>query len=71
MTRAHANAFHLICGKKKPHDGTHHAALKLSLITCFDFCLFTSYFWLSYASPIVASVGSSIADVTAKPLSAW
>jgi hypothetical protein len=33
------------------------------------------YFFLltfrRYTSPIVASVGSSIADVTANPLSAW
>jgi hypothetical protein len=64
MTRAHANAFHLST-KKEPHDGTHHAALKT-----------TSYIkpqtsnLKHQASPIVASVGSSIADVTANPLSA-
>ena len=42
---------------KEPHDGTHHAALKMASI--------------SYTRPSVASVGSSIADVIANPLSAW
>src|SRR5437870_7215526 len=42
---------------KEPHGGTHHAALKMASI--------------SYARPSVASVGSSIADVIANPLSAW
>ena len=42
---------------KEPHDGTHHAALKMPSI--------------SYTRPSVASVGSSIADVIANPLSAW
>jgi len=43
--------------KKEPHDETHHAALQMALI--------------SYDMPSVASVGSSIVDVTANPLSAW
>jgi len=43
--------------QKEPHDGTHHAALKMASI--------------SYTRPSVASVGSSIADVIANPLSAW
>jgi hypothetical protein len=43
--------------KKEPHDGTHHAAPKTAPI--------------AYAMPSVASVGSSITDVTANPLSAW
>ena len=43
--------------KKEPRDGTHHAAPKTAPIT--------------YAMPSVASVGSSITDVTANPLSAW
>src|SRR5437762_6990860 len=42
---------------KEPHDGTHHAALKMASI--------------SYTRPSAASVGSSIADVIASPLSAW
>jgi hypothetical protein len=43
--------------KKEPRDGTHHAAPQMAPI--------------SYAMPRVASVGSSIAAVTANPLSAW
>ena len=43
--------------QKEPHDETHHAALKMASI--------------SYTRPSVASVGSSIADVIANPLSAW
>jgi len=43
--------------RKEPHDGTHRAALQMAPI--------------SYAMPSVASVGSSIAAVTANPLSAW
>ena len=43
--------------KKEPRDGTHHAALQTAPI--------------SYAMPSVASVGSSITDVTANPWSPW
>ena len=43
--------------KKEPHDGTHHGALEMAPI--------------SYDMPSVESVGSSIVDVTANPLSAW
>jgi len=42
--------------KKEPHDGTHHAALEMAPI--------------NYDMPSVESVGSSIVDVTANPLSA-
>ena len=45
------------------------------LSTASDYLLYllSSSFLLfsDYTSPIVASVGSSIADVTARPLSAW
>src|SRR3989440_10252613 len=52
-----AHAFSRFAERKEPHDGTHHAALQTTPI--------------SYATPSVASVGSSITDVTASPLSAW
>jgi hypothetical protein len=54
--------------KKEPHDGTHYAALCLITPTSYFLILPSAFF---YTSPIVASVGSSIADVTANPLSAW
>jgi hypothetical protein len=60
-----------IRSKKEPHDETHHAALKMPLIAPASYFLLSPFYFRSYTRPSVASVGSSMADVTAKPLSAW
>jgi hypothetical protein len=86
MTRAHANAFGttrstlsravFTCSRfparhaeaQRRRVGSVRVAHRLAAPTSYFLILPSAFF---YTSPIVASVGSSIADVTANPLSAW